>query len=826
MTARLRSRWTRAALWLTALAASVTVGAAMQTAPAAAAPSDPWLDLAGLQTLINAHPSGVDGTFRTVVGGGAGGQAPASIPMKVLAIIGNAGPDGALIYFEADMTDPVMAEIGNIASGMSGSPLYVDDGGTQKVIGALSYGDVFATNGGGLATPIEYMINVETTYPVTPAVARRADVSATLGTTPEYAIASLPASVDVAGDVRRVIVARDRVAAVAAPRSDGTAVFAPLAALQIGGLPYDSAAYKALVAKLEAGRHTVLRGLGTGPGGWDPDYQTALIPGAACAAMYSRGEFWAGGIGTVTYVNGNVLMAFGHPMDWSGPSGLYLDNAWIDGIWSSTYSSYKLGEPGKVRGTITQDRGAGIGARLDQTPAEVPVTATATVTSSGVTRTVTSPVYLARSIVDQYFGPSVAAAAVSVPIYKAGDVFAMGGGATTSTVVKVSDGTNQYTVTRANIWDNSADVTYDATQDVAAVLGELIYNAEGVAPATIVSVDYQASVSPQRRLATIVGVSVPGGVQVGGNTVNVTLAPYGSMDDVTIPVRLTLPEGSSTEGVLTVSSARESGDTPMGPEGRSEDETARVAAREIAPRATRTTLAQLAAELNAAPTNADIKVSFQTAAPQPLAAYGTTDYFIAGSTSVSSGMMQLVLSPTTANYGTRTVSLSGSVAPVFEAGTVAVYRRAAGASAWTLVDGAVAVEPQADGSGAFGLLLTGPKKSTTYKAVWAGDSRTMGVSGQAKLAVRAKVTLGGRVLSGGGVKLTAKVAPSQTGRMVAFEKKSGKKWLKLAQLKLKSGSTVSWTWRPAAGSHRVRARFTGSTTNAAATSATLKVIAR
>ncbi len=45
---------------------------------------------------------------------------------------------------------------------------------------------------------------------------------------------------------------------------------------------------------------------------------------------------------------------------YEGDSGLYLCNAWIDGVWPSTYMAYKLGRPAAVRGTLTQDRLAGI----------------------------------------------------------------------------------------------------------------------------------------------------------------------------------------------------------------------------------------------------------------------------------------------------------------------------------------------------------------------------------------------------------------------------------------------------------------------------------
>jgi len=820
------------AAWLATLAAVLALTAALFAAPAAAAPSDPWLDLDGLQGLLDASPSGVAGEFLTVVGGGtAGTQDPVSIDMTVLSIVGGAGPDGALILFQADMTDPVMQKIGNIASGMSGSPLYVDDGGTIKVIGALSYGDVFTTNGLGLATPIEYMADIESNYPLVSssgAKAREAvsSVASTTaasvrGTTPGYSIATLPEGVRVAGDtLRRIVVARDPNTAGSVPHPAGTAVFAPLTTLQIGGLPYASAAYQKLADRLAARGHSVQRGLGTGPDGWDPDYETTLVPGAACAAMYTVGDLWAGAIGTVTYLNGNALLAFGHPFDWSGPSGLYLCNAWIDGIWSSTRMSYKLGEPGKARGTVTQDRGSGIGARLDRTPAETPITSSATVTSGGVTRTSTSTTKMSRFIADSYYGCDYAQAAVAVPIYKAGDISLMAGGAQTTTVVKVSDGTNQYTVTRTNIWDNAYDVTYDATADVWNILSALEENAQGVASATIVSVDYQATVSPQRRLATIAGVSVPGGLHAGDNTVYVTLSPYGSMDDVVVPVILTLPEGASTEGVLVVSSVSESSTG-----GTFSSAASARSASGAASAVSRTTLAKLVGALNAAPNNADIVLTYQSSGT-PVVAYGRTSYYISGVLSNASMAMQLMVSPDTADYGTRTVMLVGTIPSVAESSTVAVYRHSAGTSGWTLVDDKVAVEPQADGSGSFLLALTGPPRTTTYRAVWGGDSRMLGATADATLLVRARVTLDGRALSSGAVKLTAKVAPSQAGKKIAIERKSGKKWVRLALVKLKSGSSATWTWHPVAGTYRVRAHFLGNDRNAENTSAPLKVVVR
>ena len=76
-------------------------------------------------------------------------------------------PEGSLILFQAK--GPAIEEIGGIAHGMSGSPLYVADTGGDKLVGAVSYGDIFTRGYLGLATPVEYMAAMEDTFLPNPA---------------------------------------------------------------------------------------------------------------------------------------------------------------------------------------------------------------------------------------------------------------------------------------------------------------------------------------------------------------------------------------------------------------------------------------------------------------------------------------------------------------------------------------------------------------------------------------------------------------------------------------------------------------------------------
>ncbi len=748
------ARWQRLALGAAAvLAASAALAFAPGAAPAAAPAT---LDLTQLQALLYASPSGVNGTFDTVVGGSAG-QLPTTIPMKVLSIVGGAGPEGALILFQADMTDPVMARIGNIASGMSGSPLYVMDGGQRKLIGALSYGDVFTLGGLGLATPIEYMLAIEAGHDFGPAAppvkAVRPGLSSGRSRSANLVVTVKSAA---GATVRRIVVAPDETAAREVAPAAGTVVFAPLEAVLIGGLPYASPIYKHLAAAFEARGLTVQSGLGTGPDGWDPTFSTPLVGGASLAAMYTDGDMWAGALGTATYVNGDHVLAFGHPMDWVGSTSLYLDNAYVDGIWGSSLAAYKLGEPGSVRGTITLDYGSGIGGRLDQTPAQVPVTSAATV-ATDATRTAQSRTCLTQLWADTQTGSYLASAATGVPILKASRLASMPGSAVTTTTVVVSDGTHTYTVTRRNLWDDAWDVQYVATMDVATILSTLTADPDGIAPATIRSVDLQTSADQTRRAATIAGVSVTGGLHPGHNVVHVTLNAYGVADQQTVDVPLDLPAGTSTEGSLAIAPANNGSSTGVivSSDGATPAPTPTPPSRQ--------TLAQVVATLNGAPTNDMIAVTFTpgggvvtpanagggtkvvpapapTPVPTPVptspvavTATAHTDWFVLGSVSAQTPAITLKAAPATVKKGRRT-RITGVLGNVTSDADVKIYRRYLGSSARTLV---ATLTATAGGGSASFAYTTGPvRRSAAFIAVYDGSYSVL--AGTAGVTVRVR----------------------------------------------------------------------------------------
>src|SRR5207244_3500392 len=82
------------------------------------------------------------------------GTAISEFQVTILGVLRNAGPAGDLVLFRA--SGPAIQASGGLASGMSGSPIYL--GG--KLAGAFSYSFQFADPMVGLFTPIEDMLQV------------------------------------------------------------------------------------------------------------------------------------------------------------------------------------------------------------------------------------------------------------------------------------------------------------------------------------------------------------------------------------------------------------------------------------------------------------------------------------------------------------------------------------------------------------------------------------------------------------------------------------------------------------------------------------------
>ena len=118
------------------------------------------------------------------------------------------------------------------------------------------------------------------------------------------------------------------------------------------------------------------RGFVAGPGGGSAPGISCdeLVPGSAVGVALVRGDWSAAAIGTLTYRDGDQVLAFGHPFSAMGWVRFPLTAATIHTVFASQQLSSKVGSPTTPCGTLLTDRSVGVSGEIGATPAMIPVT--------------------------------------------------------------------------------------------------------------------------------------------------------------------------------------------------------------------------------------------------------------------------------------------------------------------------------------------------------------------------------------------------------------------------------------------------------------------
>ncbi len=98
-----------------------------------------------------------------------------------------------------------------------------------------------------------------------------------------------------------------------------------------------------------------------------------LEPGAILGVQFVRGDLSAFGYGTLTYVDGNKVLAFGHPMYGMGKINLPITGGRVDFLRASMAISSKYASPGKIMGTLAYDDQYGIMGVIGKEPEFIPM---------------------------------------------------------------------------------------------------------------------------------------------------------------------------------------------------------------------------------------------------------------------------------------------------------------------------------------------------------------------------------------------------------------------------------------------------------------------
>ncbi|MGH9435549.1 MAG: SpoIVB peptidase S55 domain-containing protein [Terriglobia bacterium] len=270
----------------------------------------------------------------------------------------------------ARLSGPTIDKTG-VVEGMSGSPVYING----KLLGAIAIAFPYAKEPYTLITPIQDMLQV------TPEVqsSRGAGAQTAAGSIPWYD-GSAPDPASAAGTMDRWIPGN---ASEAALWKSMAARWADSSGPARFRLPLSFSGFDGGVIS----RYTpMLRAMGFDPvetatlsGGSpletsdSPAAAAGVVPGTMISLVLVRGDLNLNVDCTVTYRQGNNLYACGHPVFSLGPAQLPFAPAHVLATIPSLTTSFKVDSPGRVVGSIRQDRFGAIYGVLGDTAPTVPV---------------------------------------------------------------------------------------------------------------------------------------------------------------------------------------------------------------------------------------------------------------------------------------------------------------------------------------------------------------------------------------------------------------------------------------------------------------------
>ena len=280
------------------------------------------------------------------------GTKPEKFDVEIIDVLKNFRPRQELILIK---TKHPRLEIVKVVAGMSGSPIFING----KMIGAYAYGWTFGKEPVAGVTPIRNMIDeMERPLPKTidgwplhtlPRGAGKKQKHASSGSS-QVRFAGNISGYDVGVHAKQLAKRQQK---STGGLGSATPVSTPL---MIGGMTAGAVELaKELLSPLG------LEPLQAGGGGdIEKDAPTRYVDGGAIGVQLIRGEMSAQGLGTVTRVEGDKLVAFGHPMMESGATALPTAIGRVLWFLASDMRSFKIGMPVRPVGALVADRQASI----------------------------------------------------------------------------------------------------------------------------------------------------------------------------------------------------------------------------------------------------------------------------------------------------------------------------------------------------------------------------------------------------------------------------------------------------------------------------------
>ena len=438
---------------------------------------------------LNQVKSGMSGVGYTIIDN-TGKIQPFNV--EIVGVTANGKGSASMIMARA--SGDLINKTGGVLQGMSGSPIYVDG----KLIGALAIGIKEMSPYTFFITPIESMIKIW----------------------------DLP-------DKR----AEDRIAQITEKENSAEEksliFFSGFDSNSLNFLQNELSplGFKDFFAAPSAGSNTIIK------------HNASLVPGAAVGVAVVYGDFTVGATGTVTAVDNERILGFGHSFAHSGNVNYFMtDSAVLGPISGVNGNGMRVASVGNIIGRINQDREAGIAGIIGKFPTVVPITVRVKNNALNTDETYKASIAYNESLI-----PKLGASIVYAALSRSADCLE-------NSTIKINfniktNVTENGTISRQNMFYHDTDAGQVSIVEILQALNLICSNV--TAESDIYEIEVDAEINGGRQSASLVSAVPDKKVVKPGDTVrlNVTIQPYRKPEEtITIPytVPLNAREGNFT----------------------------------------------------------------------------------------------------------------------------------------------------------------------------------------------------------------------------------------------------------------------------------------
>lgn len=271
-----------------------------------------------------------------------------------------------------------------------------------------------------------------------------------------------------------------------------------------------------------------------GNSGSDIKENATLSAGDPVGVVLAYGDFSAGGTGTVTAVDGNKILGFGHAMTYKGNVNYFMTEADVIGSAGGILNGVKVSSFGKIIGRINQDRFNGVAGILNEYPASIPVRVKVTDRNLGQEKT-----FVSKVAYDEDILPTLASSIVYASMDRTADRASYGTSKIKFTIM--TDEVPEGKFERENMYYDPKDVGQFTVGELTQALYFLCTNMDK--PSNILDVKVDVDFTSSRKTASIVSAIPDKEEAKPGELVNfnVTLKPY-RRENVTVTIPYTIPK--------------------------------------------------------------------------------------------------------------------------------------------------------------------------------------------------------------------------------------------------------------------------------------------